>query len=120
MIPLKTRYQHFKNRLHARWNAILHEKIHSEFGVRVKYMFFKKAGSDTLIVSFPACAPNAARYNYVRALSEYSCDKLFLLDDFGSNHQGCYLVEDSVECCVKSLIMSRISGGGGNTGVFFS
>lgn len=118
MISLKTRYQHFKNRVHARWNAILHEKIHSEFGVRVKYMFFKSAGSDTLVVSFPACAPNAARYNYVRALSAFNCDKMFLLDDFGTNHQGCYLVEDRVESCVKLLICSKLTGGGYKRAIF--
>ena len=118
MVPLKTRYQHFKNRVHARWNALLHEKVQSEFGVRVKYMFFKNAGSDTLIVSFPACAPNAARYNYVRALSAFNCDKMFLLDDFGTNHQGCYLVEDKVENCTKSLISNKLCGVGYKSIIF--
>ena len=100
------RFRHLKNRIWAKSKAILYEKTHDAFGATVKYMFFGKQDNETLVVSFPACAPNAARYNYAGALSPYRCDKLFLLDDFGANHQGCYLVEDSVEKNVLSLIVN--------------
>lgn len=65
--------------------------------------------SDALLVSFPACAPNTAKYKYMRTLIPFKCNKLFLLDDFGDNHQGCYLIEDKVEQCVKQLLETVIS-----------
>lgn len=77
---------------------------------------FYSADSDTLIVSFPACAPNTAKYNYMRTLASFKCNKLFLLDDFGTNNQGCYLIENNVEECCRRLILSIVekmpSGGG--------
>ena len=72
-------------------------------------MFFKEKNSDVLLVSFPACAPNTAKYNYVRTLLPFKCNKLFLLDDYGANHQGCYLVEDNVEKCTLELLKNLIN-----------
>ena len=57
-----------------------------------------------MIVVFPACYENKAQYNYMRTLASFKCNKLFLLDDFGTNHQGCYLVEEQVEKCCIELI----------------
>ena len=37
-------------------------------------MFFGSKHSDTLIVSFPACSPNQAKYNYMRTLLPYKCN----------------------------------------------
>lgn len=67
-------------------------------------MFFEERKSNVLLVSFPACAPNTAKYNYVRTLLPFECNKLFLLDDYGTNHQGCYFIEDKVEKCTLELL----------------
>ena len=104
----KARIQRIINHFYTKLKAGLYEKKHKSFGTRVKYMFFPQRDSDTLLVSFPACAPNAAKYNYMRSLVAFKCNKLFLLDDFGANHQGCYLVEENVEKCTKELIESVI------------
>lgn len=96
------------NYLYTRWEALLHEKQYSAHGTRVKYMFYKKPKSNVLLVSFPACAPNTAKYNYMRTLLPFKCNKLFLLDDFGENQQGCYLAEDKVEKCTQDLLRSKI------------
>ena len=73
------------------WRQLL-EKRHKN---GKKYLFFKgeKQYSDTLIVSFAAFAPNGSRYNYVRALRDIKCHKLFLLDDGAENHSGTYLID---------------------------
>lgn len=84
--------------------ALLREKRYSAHGTRVKYMFFEQKRSNVLLVSFPACAPNTAKYNYVRTLLPFKCNKLFLLDDYGTNHQGCYFIEDKVEKCTLELL----------------
>ena len=96
------------NHYHTKLSAFFREKQFKAHGTRVKHMFFGAKHSDTLIVSFPACSPNQAKYNYMRTLLPYKCNKLFLLDDFGSNHQGCYLIEEHVEKCTTDLINSFI------------
>ncbi len=101
---IKRGYNHF----YTKWQSFLHEKRYSAHGTRVKYMFYKESKSNVLLVSFPACAPNTAKYNYMRTLLPFKCNKLFLLDDFGENHQGCYLAEDKVEKCTSELLHSII------------
>ena len=101
---IKRGYNHY----YTKWQSFLHEKRYSAHGTRVKYMFYKEPKSNVLLVSFPACAPNTAKYNYMRTLLPFKCNKLFLLDDFGENHQGCYLAEDKVEKCTSELLHSKI------------
>lgn len=96
------------NHYHTRLAAFIKEKKHYAWGTRVKYMFYFNETSDTLVVSFPGCSPNSAKYNYMRTLLPFKCNKLFLLDDFGDNHQGCYLIEDNTEKCVIELIESIV------------
>lgn len=84
---------------------------------RLKYLFYNNR-SGTLVVSFPACTPNSANYNFIRTISQYKVDKLFFLDDFGSNHQGCYLIEEEVQQAVLRVLGSLINGGGYNRIVF--
>lgn len=92
------------NHYYTKFQSFLHEKEFRSNGQRVKYMFYPQKESETLIVSFPACAPNTAKYNYMRTLLPFKENKLFLLDDFGSNHQGCYLIEENVEKCTQELL----------------
>lgn len=96
------------NHYHTKLAALFYERKYAGHGTRVKYLFFPKKGSDALIVSFPGCSPHTAKYNYMRTLLPFRCNKLFLLDDFGDNHQGCYLVEEHVEQCTKELIEQMI------------
>lgn len=97
------------NHYYSKWLALMREKAFKAYGTRVKYMFFEQRNSNVLLVSFPACAPNTAKYNYVRTLLPFKCNKLFLLDDFGANHQGCYLIQENVEKCTYDLINQVIS-----------
>lgn len=99
---------------YTKFKSWLNEKKYKAHGTRVKYMFFSESKSNKIIVSFPAFAPqNTARYNYMRTLLPYKCNKLFLLDDFTSNHRGCYLIEKNVEKCTAELIKSIAKKVGG-------
>ncbi|MCF0190033.1 MAG: hypothetical protein HUJ96_02095 [Marinilabiliaceae bacterium] len=100
----KSKFRRTLNHYFAIFLTLLREKKYRAYDTRVKYMFFPEHKSNTLIVSFPACTQNTAKYNYIRTLHPFKCNKLFLLDDFGVNHQGCYLVKDNVELCTKELI----------------
>lgn len=107
---LKRKFRHILNRMSAAWAKLFHEQKLSHDGCVLKYMFFDNR-SNQLVVSFPACAPNASRYNYVRTLKPFKVDKLFLLDDFADNHQGCYLVRDDVEALVYKLLKTIVDKG---------
>ena len=96
------------NHYHTKYAAYLYEKNYEAFGTRVKYMWFKKSDSSTLLVSFPGFDAGMAKYNYMRTLLPFKCHKLFLLDDFSDNHTGCYFVEEHVEQCTKQLIETII------------
>lgn len=54
---------------------------------RLKYLFYNNK-SDTIIVVFSGFTGQTPRYNYVKSLSSYSIDRLYILDDFG--YMGSY------------------------------
>lgn len=119
-----SKFQRGWNHYYTKVQALFCEKRHVAFGTRVKYMFYQQQESNLLLVSFPACSPNAAKYNYMRTLLPFKCNKLFLLDDFGANHQGCYLIQEDVENCTCDLINDVIckckkSGGGKSLKIVF-
>lgn len=60
--------------------------------VKVKYMYKKVKNSKALVIVFSACTRNGlkARYNYVRTLKGMNCNRLFILDDWASDHRGSY------------------------------
>lgn len=87
-------------------NQCLHERVYRQTGTNLKYMFFGGSENAPLIVCFPACHPKEARYNYVRTLSGFDCNKLFLLDDFAADKRGNYLLAEPQQKAVKGLIAS--------------
>lgn len=90
--------------------TLFYERKYNAYNTRIKYMFFSsnKKNVDTLVVVFPACSPNSARYNYVSTIKDIECNKLFLLDDFATNHQGCYFITPNEERCAIDLINNII------------
>ena len=50
------------NHYHTKLVAFFNEKKFRAAGARVKYMLLTDKQSDALLVSFPACAPNTAKY----------------------------------------------------------
>jgi len=76
----------------------------------VRYNFIPatdKAVSDQLVIAFSAMGePYRFSYNYQRALENISCNKLFILDDFGD--QGTYYLGPNRSLTVETAVMSLI------------
>lgn len=72
-------------------NVLYKQKNFKYDGNTIKYMFDKN-DSDVLIVIFSACTRKGlkARYNYYRTLKKINVNKLFILDDFGTDKRGSY------------------------------
>ena len=79
----------------------------------IKYLFQKSYNKTTNLViifsAFPAKG-SEPRYNFVRTLSEFDCNKLFILDDFGcrASYYLCEKKDFAIERSVISLIRTII------------
>lgn len=82
----------------------------SEEEGKLKYMLDTVKESKDLVIVFSACTRSGipARYNYVRTLKDFRCNKLFILDDLSEDKRGCYYLgkqpEYPVEKAVEQLI----------------
>ena len=76
----------------------------------IKYLFERNIKSRELLIVFSSCTKvgQKARYNYIRTIDEFKCNKLFILDDFGFDGRGAYyLGKDNdfmIEKDVRDLI----------------
>lgn len=70
----------------------------------VKYVLNSVSNSDDLIVVFTACTKvgQPARYNYVRTLDKYKCNKIFILDDFGFDNRGAYYLGKNKDFAIQN------------------
>ncbi|CUO59825.1 MULTISPECIES: hypothetical protein [Clostridium] len=86
------------------------QRIYSGKKYNIKYLFEEKKGSKDLLIGFTACTKvgQKARYNYIKTLEEFKCNKLFILDDFGFDERGAYYLgkdrDFAIEKDVESLI----------------
>jgi len=101
---------------------LMKAKIFSKFKQRVfkgqryniKYVLERNKNSKELIIVFTSCTKvgQKARYNYVRTLDKYKCNKLFILDDFGFDKRGAYYLGENgnfaIEKDVELLINKTI------------
>ncbi len=77
---------------------------------KINYLLERNKKSRELIIVFSSCTKvgQKARYNYIRTIDEFKCNKLFILDNFGFDGRGAYyLGEDNnfmIEEDVRSLI----------------
>lgn len=75
----------------------------------IKY-YFEKAklnNKDKLIIIFSAFSTGEAKYNYISTLKTCDCNKLFILDDFGS--KGTYYLGLKGDFNIETSVMSLIS-----------
>lgn len=110
------------NRLFTILFSKLKEKTFGHGENRVKYLFFpgRPGANTTLAVCFPAFAGKGAKYNYIRTLSQFKINKLFLLDDIGGNiDKGNYLIKKGIEENVINLIQSFIDKTQPKTIIFY-
>lgn len=86
------------------------QKIYKGNKYNIKYLLKKNPHSKDLLIIFTACTPprKKARYNYIRTLDKFKCNKLFILDDFGYDSRGAYYLgfnkDFQIEKDVNSLI----------------
>lgn len=84
------------------------EKIHnSNLGIRYH---FKKAvfnNKDKLIIVFSAFSNDKPKYNYINTLSTYDCNKLYILDNYGT--KGTYYLGLNGGFEVETAVVSLIS-----------
>lgn len=97
------------NKIYSMVVQKLQEKEYtSSEGQTLRYMFFPEKSSKILLVGFQACNDNGARYNYVKTVSGFRVNRLFIKDDFGINNWGDYYLgcngTYSVERAVIELI----------------
>lgn len=103
------RYKKVKEYLLTKLRLLRYQKKFRTEGIILKYMLEKGEGED-LVVVFPSCTRKGirARYNYVRTLKDIHCNKLFLLDDFATDHRGAFYLGTNMhfeeEDAVKRLI----------------
>lgn len=92
--------------IYAKMIKARHEK-HFPGEVDLKYLRMGPAQGDTLVVVFSSCTRRgvAARYNYVKTLTDIKVPKLFILDDFGLDGRGgYYLGQDGGEEVYRSTL----------------
>lgn len=93
----------------------LNQKIYTGKKYNIKYLFQNNSKSKDLIIIFTSCTKpgQKARYNYMRTLDEFECNKLFILDDFGFDKRGAYYLGNNngfdIEKDVESLINNIIN-----------
>lgn len=78
-------------------NKIYIHVLEKTYGTnRIRYIYNKHKGSDSLIVVFSGFSSVGmpARYNYMRTLQNIKANKLFVLDDFGYQNRGGYYLVD--------------------------
>lgn len=79
-------------------------------GYSLKYILDTVKESKDLIIVFSACTrPGVtARYNYVRTLKDFKCNKLFILDDLSEDKRGCYYLGKQPEYLVENAVEQLI------------
>lgn len=89
-------------------NSFTNERIHnSNLGIRY---YFKKAifnNKDKLLIVFSAFSNDKPKYNYINTLSTYDCNKLYILDNYGS--KGAYYLGLNGNLEIETAVMSLIS-----------
>lgn len=76
----------------TKFKILYAQRVFHYDGVKVKYMYKKVKNSKALIIVFSSCTRKGlkARYNYVKTLRNFECNRLFILDDWASDHRGSY------------------------------
>ena len=77
----------------------------------VKYLLEKNINSKELIIVFSACTKigQKARYNYIKTLDEFKCNKLFILDDFGFDGRGAYYLGKNKDFMIEEDVRALIN-----------
>lgn len=100
--------------IYTKFKILREQRTFSYEGVKVKYILKKKEEADTLAIVFSACTRKGlrARYNYVKTLDGFKCNRLYILDDFAEDHRGSYYIgeefkfneEEATRALIRKII----------------
>lgn len=78
---------------------------------KINYLLEKNNKSKDLLIVFSACTKvgQKARYNYIRTLEEFECNKLYILDDFGFDGRGAYYLGKDKDFMIEKDVLSLIN-----------
>lgn len=78
---------------------------------RINYLLDRNKKSKELIIVFSACTKigQKARYNYIRTIDEFKCNKLFILDDFGFDGRGAYYLGKDNDFMIEQEVRDLIN-----------
>ncbi|MBC1501144.1 hypothetical protein HB943_11075 [Listeria weihenstephanensis] len=93
--------------------SIMQTKKKMSNNVNLTYLYRKKSDSEQLIVIFSSMVPvGQSIYHYVRTLEDSSCNRLYILDDFGYKKRGVFYLGENggmeVREAVEELIRQMI------------
>lgn len=94
----------------AKLSVLREQKVYKFQKVNLKYIYREDEQTDTLAIIFSACTRPGlkARYNYLRTLDGVCCNRLYILDDFGSDHRGSYYLGQMPEFKEEEAVLSLI------------
>lgn len=77
----------------------------------INYLLEKNSKSKDLLIVFSACTKigQKARYNYIKTLDEFKCNKLFILDDFGFDGRGAYYLGKDKDFMIEKDVLALIN-----------
>lgn len=90
-------------------NQLKREKIYSG-ECQLKYLLIEHEGSKELLVvfsGFPA-ENETAKYNYVLQLRDLKCNRLYILDDVGSDPRGTYYLGENKNLFIERTVTELI------------
>lgn len=101
----------FLDLIKAKYMVIFKQKIYKGEKYNIKYVFEENKNSEDLVILFTACTKvgQKARYNYVKTVENFKCNKLFILDDFGFDFRGAYYLGKNKDFAIESDVNSLIN-----------
>ena len=89
----------------------LNEKKYNSQDATLKYLFYQCENSDKMVVVFSACTRVGipARYNYVRTLDGENINRLYILDDEGTDKRGSFYLGSYPEYKTEKAVLGLIN-----------
>lgn len=101
----------FIDLIKAKYMIIFKQKTYKGEKYNINYVFERNKSSKDLLIIFTACTKvgQKARYNYVKTVESFKCNKLFILDDFGFDFRGAYYLGKNKDFAIEKDVNSLIN-----------
>ncbi len=106
-----TKLSKFIDLIKAKNMVIFKQKTYKGKQYNINYVFEENKNSKDLLIIFTACTKvgQKARYNYVKTVEDFKCNKLFILDDFGFDSRGAYYLGKNKDFAIEKDVNSLIN-----------